>query len=111
MDYLSFKVGNTPVPLNGQIGSVEFKGTGAGQYAFGGYIIGKIITIIVLFAVLTSVVTIIIGGWKWIRSQGEPKRIEEARQTIIYAFVGMLVAFLSFFIIRYIFTFFNVKIF
>ncbi len=109
MDYLSLKIGNTPVPINGQIGNVEFKGTGGGQYGYGGYIIGQIITILIVVGVVISFFSIMSGGFKWLRSQGEPKKIEEARTTIIFSVVGLIVMFFAFFMIRYLLRFFHVN--
>ncbi|SRR5258706_1583469 len=111
MRNFALNIGGQRIPLPGQIGNLEFQSAGSGKYAYGGYIIAEFVTLLVLFAVFICAFTILFGGFKWLRSQGDPKRIEEARTTIIYAFLGLMITFLSFFIIRYILGFFLIRIF
>jgi hypothetical protein len=51
----------------------------------------------ILFGVLASVavIIIIIAGIKFIIGQGDPQEIAKARQTIIFAAVGLVVALLA----------------
>lgn len=51
-----------------------------------------------LFAVvvgIASVIMIIIGGFKYVMSSGDPSNIKSAKDTILYAIVGILVALLA----------------
>lgn len=42
-----------------------------------------------------AVLFIVIGGFKYVQSQGDPQETAKARNTIIYAVVGLIVAILS----------------
>lgn len=54
------------------------------------------------FAGIVAVFFIIWGGFKYIRSAGDPKQADGARQTITYAIIGLIIIFLSYFIISLI---------
>jgi hypothetical protein len=47
---------------------------------------------------------IIVGGLKYVISMGNPKAVTAARDTILYALVGVLVAGASFAIINFVIT-------
>lgn len=55
-----------------------------------------------ILAGVVAVFLIIVSGYKFISSGGDPKQVEGARQTLTYAIIGLLVVFLSFFIINII---------
>ena len=69
---------------------------------------------IVIFLVLITIASLfflIIGGIKWITSAGDKTKIESARKTILYAIMGLILTFLSFFIINLVGGLFGVKFF
>jgi hypothetical protein len=47
---------------------------------------------------------IVIGGIRFIASGGDPKKVEQARKTIIYAIAALVLMYLVFFIINVIGT-------
>lgn len=51
-----------------------------------------VIEMIVYLAGIIAIVMIIWGGFRMIISQGNPESIKEARQTILYAIIGLIVA-------------------
>lgn len=53
-------------------------------------------------AILATLVFFLIGGLKWMMSQGDKKQVEEAQKTITYAVVGLIVVFLAMLIINLI---------
>lgn len=61
-------------------------------------IIGAALT----FAGVVGLFFIIFSGFKFITSGGDPKQLEEARKTLTYAVIGLLVILFSFFIINII---------
>ncbi len=68
---------------------------------------GNIITILLIIAVITSIIYLIWGGITWIKANGDKGQIDHARHTIMTAMVGLIIAFLAFFIINlitYLFT-------
>lgn len=56
----------------------------------------------IIFAGIVAIFIIIYGGYKYIHSGGDPKQADTARKTLIYAIFGLLLIFMSFFIVRFI---------
>lgn len=54
------------------------------------------------FAGVTALAFIIFGAYKMIFSGGDPKQLEGARHTITYAILGLVLVFLSYFIVAFI---------
>lgn len=71
-----------------------------------GFVIGTIITVILILAVFIAVFYLIYGGIKWILSRGDKEHVESARSHIVAAVVGLVIVFLSFFAINVVFGFF-----
>lgn len=72
-----------------------------------GSLLGNIINIFFLIAVLIALAFLIWGGIKWITSGGDKANVETARNHIIAAVVGLIIVFLSYFILNivvYMFT-------
>jgi hypothetical protein len=65
-------------------------------------IIVKATNIIALVAGVAAVIMIIVSGIKFITSQGDPSSVAEARKTIIYTAVGLVVIVLARTIITYV---------
>lgn len=72
---------------------------------FGG-LVGKVITILFILAAVVALIFLIWGGIKWILSGGDKSAVEAARNTIVAAVVGLIVVFLSYFILSIILRFF-----
>ncbi len=51
-----------------------------------------------------SVLMIIVGALKYVVSMGHPKKVENARNTILYAIVGVVVAMCSYAIVNFVLT-------
>jgi len=64
----------------------------------------NIITAALIFGGVVALVFLIWGGVKLLRSQGDQKQVQGARQTITYALIGLILLFLSFLIINVIAT-------
>jgi hypothetical protein len=47
---------------------------------------------------------VIVGALKFVVSMGHPKRVENARNTILYAIVGVVVAMCSYAIVNFVLT-------
>ncbi len=72
-----------------------------------GGIISWIMTIAFIIAIITSMFFILFGAYRWITSGGDQNKTAQARQTIIAAIVGLVIALSTFFIINtvlYVFT-------
>jgi len=70
-----------------------------------GTLVRNIVTILLIIAIIVAVIFLIIGGIRWIISGGDKGKIQEARTVIISAIVGLILAFLTYFIVNAV-TFF-----
>lgn len=62
----------------------------------------KAINIIATVIAVTSIIIIIISGIKFVLSQGDPQKVATARQSIIYACVGLVVAVVAKAIVQFL---------
>lgn len=66
-------------------------------------IIVKTITNALLFVLgAVSVIMIVIGGLRYTTSNGDEARIKTAKNTILYAVIGLVVAILAYAIVRFV---------
>lgn len=65
-------------------------------------IIGKVVQLLAILIGIVAVIMIIIGGLKYVMSSGNPESINSAKNTILYAIIGLIVAVLAQFIIVYV---------
>ncbi len=98
---LSLSIGTTPIQAPDSIptGGLET------SYSIG----SSILTIVFILVALLALAYLIWGGIKWVLSGGDKAKVDAARKTIIYAIVGLIFIFMSFFIVNFITTFFNVS--
>lgn len=73
-------------------------------------IIQNAVTLLLYSTVLLAFVFVVIGGLRWITSNGDKKAIEGARNIILYAIGGLLLALLAAAIINLIGTLFGVNL-
>src|SRR5438105_3470121 len=64
-----------------------------------GPLVSTAVTVLLIVAVLISLFFLIWGGIRWITSGGDKAKVAEARSHIIAAIVGLVIAFLAFFIL------------
>ncbi len=69
-----------------------------------GFLVKKIINIFSIVVGAVSVIMIIIGGFKYIISGGDSGGVSGAKNTILYAIVGLLIVLFAQIIIRFILT-------
>lgn len=62
----------------------------------------SIINLLLVIVGIASVVMLIIGGFRYIFSQGNEKNIGAAKDTILYSVVGLIVALLSYAIVNFV---------
>ena len=68
-------------------------------------VIIKIINIILGFSAALAVLFLIIGGIRYIISQGNAEAMESAKKTLLYAIIGLLVIVLSLVILNLVLNF------
>lgn len=87
---------------------------GAGQFnvlctltatSLGG-IIGPLIQLIFVVAIVVALLYLIYGGFRWLVSSGDKAQVAAAREHIVAAIIGLVIIFLSYFILNLILTFF-----
>lgn len=70
-------------------------------------IVGNITNMLLWVAGVASVIAIVVGGIMYITSSGDEKRVSSAKNTILYAVVGMIVALMAYAIASFVVT--NIK--
>jgi glucose uptake protein GlcU len=70
---------------------------------FGEHGVFKNITNTVLYIVgILAVIMLIIGGIKYVTSGGDSKKVTDAKNTILYAIIGLIICFLAFAIVNFV---------
>lgn len=69
-------------------------------------VIGNAINFVFVVAALLALVFLILGGVKWLTSQGEKEGVNKARETIVAAVVGLVIIFLSYLIVNFVLNLF-----
>ncbi len=67
-----------------------------------GNIVGKVISLLLVVAVVVALIFLVWGGIKWIMSGGDKAGVEGARNQIIAAVVGLIVAFAAYIILNFV---------
>lgn len=75
-----------------------------------GGIIGAIITFLLIIVAIIALFFLIYGGLRWVTSGGDKGKVDEARKTVIAAIVGLIIAFLAFFILSVVLSFFGLSL-
>lgn len=75
-----------------------------------GDIVSSLITLVLIITVVIALFFLIYGGIRWIISGGDKTAVENARNTIVAAIVGLVIALLAFFILNIIGGLFNITI-
>ena len=65
-------------------------------------IIGNVINLLLFVAGAIATLVIVIGGIRYITSDGDPAATNKAKNTIIYALVGLVVAIMSYAIVNFV---------
>ena len=71
-------------------------------------IVSVLLSLLILIAIIISLLYLVWGGFDWITSTGEKQKIEKARTKIVFALLGLVVVFISFFIVNVLAGFFKV---
>ena len=65
-------------------------------------LVSTIVSIFLWAIGIISVIMMVVGGLKYVISAGDPSQLKTARETIIYAVVGLVVAMLAFAIVKFV---------
>lgn len=64
-----------------------------------GAVFQNVATALFMFVGTVALIFLIISGYKYMSSGGDPKQIEGAKQTFVYSIIGLLVVLFSVFIL------------
>ncbi len=86
-----------------QEGAEAARCDGCPEDLFGNTGVFKQVTNTILYIVgIIAVVMLIIGGIKYVISGGDSKKVTDAKNTVLYAIIGLVVAFLAFAIVNFV---------
>jgi hypothetical protein len=88
-------------PLQSGASCAQANGTSNNLFAQGGVFQVAANTLIFLVGAV-AVIFLIIGGLRYVISNGDPKAVEAAKNTILYAIVGIVVAVISFALVQFV---------
>ena len=70
---------------------------------FGDTGVFKQVTNTILYIVgIIAVIMLIVGGIKYVVSGGDSKKVTDAKNTVLYAIIGLVIAFLAFAIVNFV---------
>lgn len=67
-----------------------------------GQLLGQLINTLLIWAAAVTILFIIFGGFRFIISSGNAESVDRARQTVVYAILGMVIVFLAYLAVNYI---------
>ncbi len=65
---------------------------------------------ITLFAIVFGLIILIYSGWQWMTSAGDKQKVQQARQRIGFTIVGLVIVFISYFILNILGVYFGVNL-
>jgi hypothetical protein len=97
---------NSGDPLAGGAGCSAYTGAREDLFAPGG-IFQTVANTLIFLVGAVSVIFLIIGGLRYVISQGDSKNVTAAKDTILYAIIGIVVAVISFALVNFVITSLN----
>lgn len=84
-----------------EVGGNDALGCGTGLLSPGGFVNNAINTVIIVVGAL-SVIMVVVGGLRYVLSGGDAQGLKSAKDTILYALVGLVIALLSYAIVGFV---------
>ena len=69
-------------------------------------VVGALVSTLFIIAIVVALFYLIFGGFKWLTSGGDKGAVQAAREHIIAAIIGLVIIFLSYFILNILLQFF-----
>jgi len=73
-------------------------------------LVGGLVNLALVIAALVFFFILVMGGIKWITSQGDESKVKEAREQVTQALIGLVIVFVAFAIAKLIQAVFGVNI-
>ncbi|MBQ1298635.1 hypothetical protein IIY24_02255 [Candidatus Saccharibacteria bacterium] len=90
-------------PMTLQQGAEAARCDGCPRDLFGNTGVFKQVTNTILYIVgIVAVLMLIIGGIKYVVSGGDSKKVTDAKNTVLYAIIGLVIAFLAYAIVNFV---------
>ncbi len=90
-------------PITLQQGAEAARCDGCPENLFGDTGVFRQVTNTILYVVgIIAVIMLIIGGIKYVVSGGDSKKVTDAKNTVLYAIIGLVIAFLAFAIVNFV---------
>jgi hypothetical protein len=64
--------------------------------------IGDIVNLLLYITGALAVIVLIYGGIRYVTSTGDAKRVQQAKDTIVYAITGLVIAILAYAIVNFV---------
>lgn len=94
---------NSVSALTLQEGAEAARCDGCPENLFGDSGVFRQVTNIILYIVgIVAVLMLIIGGIKYVTSGGDAKKVTDAKNTVLYAIIGLVICFLAFAIVNFV---------
>lgn len=94
---------NSVSALTLQEGAEAARCDGCPADLFGDNGVFKKVTNTILYIVgIIAVIMLIIGGIRYVTSGGDAKKVTDAKNTVLYAIIGLVIAFLAFAIVNFV---------
>lgn len=88
----------------------DISGNNPAQFSDLEVVFSNIVQAILALAGIVLFITLLIGGFKFITSGGDPKAIDSARKTLTFAIAGMVLIAAAYLILRFINVFTGVDV-
>ncbi|HUD04825.1 MAG TPA: hypothetical protein VMR59_02480 [Patescibacteria group bacterium] len=75
-----------------------------------GPLVGSLLQFIFVIAVLVALFFLVYGGFRWLVSGGDKTQVSEAREHIVAAIIGLVIIFLSYFVLSLLLGFFGISL-
>ncbi len=95
--HLARFLADVTVDANGNI--VPKSGFFSGTF---GDVFHTVANLLIFITGAVSVIMIIVGGFRYVVSAGDPKAVQGAKNTILYAVIGLVIAILAFAIVNFV---------
>jgi small neutral amino acid transporter SnatA (MarC family) len=97
-------------PIGNPCGSGEFSALCMLQAKDLGGIVGSLLQFIFVIAVIVALFYLIYGGFRWLVSSGDKTQVAAAREHIVAAIIGLVIIFLSYFLLSLLLGFFGIDL-
>ncbi|MBQ3348367.1 hypothetical protein IJJ36_04030 [Candidatus Saccharibacteria bacterium] len=86
-----------------QEGAQAARCDGCPENLFGDTGVFRQVTNVILYIVgIVAVIMLIIGGIRYVVSGGDAKKVTDAKNTVLYAIIGLIICFLAFAIVNFV---------